>query len=86
MKDDDEYIKEMQMLTEQRKAENEKAWNELAIERQRTRTEKAKKGVAKTYARLISAVVIMLFVSAVATWIISLFLPNAIGNALRAFR
>ena len=86
MKDENEdYIKEMQMLTEQRKAENEKAWNELALEKQRTRTERAKHGARKVYARLISSVVIIVILAAITTWLLSIFFPSAVRAAIDVF-
>ncbi len=86
MNEEDKYDHELAMLTEQRKAENEKAWNELALEKQRTKTEKAKRGTGKIFARLISTIVIIAVLCFVATWILSLFYPQSVTQAISVFK
>ena len=55
---------------------------ELDIEKQRTKTEKAKQGTGKTIAKIIGATIFSIILLIVVTWVITLFLPN---NAKAAF-
>ena len=55
---------------------------ELDIEKQRTKTEKAKQGTGKTIAKMIGATVFSIVLLIAVTWVITLFLPN---NAKDAF-
>ena len=55
---------------------------ELDIEKQRTKTEKAKQGTGKTITKMIGATVFSIVLLIAVTWVITLFLPN---NAKDAF-
>lgn len=86
MNEENEYKKELAILTEQRKLESDKANAELSLEKQRTKTERAKHGTAKFALKIVFAVLASILLSVVATWFISMFLPQNVGNAIETFK
>ena len=81
-----DYINELELLKEKRELENEKSKNELGIERQRTRTEKAKQGRGKLLVKCLIVVSIMVVSTILLTWFISLFFPENVEKAINIFR
>ena len=83
--DEKKYDDELKFLQAQRVAERERAKVSLVIEKQRTKTERAKQGKGRIILRSIIAFLFMISGTAIATWIMSIFMPENVEKAISIF-
>lgn len=76
-----EYEQELNVLKETRESEKEIAKHALELERQKTKTEKAKQGTGRLAIKLVGLFALFVVIMVSATWLITLFMPNNVEKA-----
>lgn len=81
-----EYVEELKLLQEKRDSEKEIAKHALNLEKQKTKTEKAKQGTGKLAVKIIGLFTLLIIIMVFVTWLIMLFMPNNVDKAFEIIK
>ena len=84
-KEEEVTVSDRKMKQIVKEAEKEAAKEALELEKQRTKTEKAKQGKGKMIIGTLVSIILIAACTAAATWILSIFMPDAVQRAISVF-